>query len=373
MRLNNNTQAFLALVRAGLWEKDARLLRYGQVDYQEVMRLAEEQSVIGLVTAGLERVADVKVAKMDLLQFIGVTMQIEDCNKAMNCFVSDLFGHLREAGIYTLLVKGQGVAQCYERPLWRTNGDVDLLLDKDNYYRAKTLLSEMASEVNREGKYNLHQALTIDTWEVELHGTMRTDLGKRIDHGLDRVQEQCFGNGEFRTWDNDGEAVMLPSPDNDVVFVFTHILQHFFRGGIGLRQICDWCRLLWTYREDLDVSLLERRLREMGLMTEWKAFGALAVEMLGMPVEAMPLVGSGPRWRAAAGRILAYVMETGNFGHNRDGSYHQKYPFLIYKAISLWQTTKDSFGHFLIFPKDSVRNWWIMLTGGLWRAVKGIT
>ena len=48
-------------MRAGLWEKEARLSQFGEVDYEEIMGLAEEQSVDGLVTAGLEHVTDVKV------------------------------------------------------------------------------------------------------------------------------------------------------------------------------------------------------------------------------------------------------------------------------------------------------------------------
>ena len=64
--------------------------------------------------------------------------------------------------------------------------------------------------------------------------------------------------------------------------MFTHILQHFYKGGIGLRQICDWCRLLWMYRTELDLAKLEGRLRRAGLMTAWKAFGAFSVEYLGM-------------------------------------------------------------------------------------------
>lgn len=37
------------------------------------------------------------------------------------------------------------------------------------------------------------------------------------------------------------------------------------------------------------MGLLEARLNEMGLVSVWKAFGAFAVEYLGMPGEAMPL------------------------------------------------------------------------------------
>ena len=72
---------------------------------------------------------------------------------------------------------------------------------------------------------------------------------------------------------------------------------------------------LWTYRDELDLPLLEYRLRRMGVMTEWKAFGALAVEWLGMPVEAMPFYSSSAHNRWKLRRILAFVLETGNFGH----------------------------------------------------------
>ena len=94
----------------------------------------------------------------------------------------------------------------------------------------------------------------------------------------------------MREWKNDGADVPLPSPDNDVIIVFTHFLQHFFVGGVGLRQICDWCRLLWTYRSEIDAAKLEGRLREMGIVSEWKAFGAFAVEYLGLPLSVYRLL-----------------------------------------------------------------------------------
>ena len=83
---------------------------------------------------------------------------------------------------------------------------------------------------------------------------------------------------------------------------------------------------LWTYRDNLDLSLLKDRLRRMGVMSEWKAFGALAVESLWMPVEAMPFYSSSALIRWKLRRILAFVFETGNFGHNRDVSYQRRYP-----------------------------------------------
>ena len=346
-------QSFFALVRAGLWESEVRLSPYCDIDFSEVLQLAEEQSVVGLVAAGIEHVTDKRPAKKDVLQFIGRTVQLEQRNQAMNYFIGVIVEKMREAGIYTVLVKGQGVAQCYERPLWRSCGDVDLFFDAENYEKAKAFLPPLATSVESEEKRKKHFAMTIDPWLVELHGLMPTEISERINAGVERVQEDIFGNGGVRVWNDDGVDVYLPNPDNDAIIIFTHFLQHFFVGGVGLRQICDWCRLLWTYREEIDVALLERRLREMGIVSEWNAFGAFAVDYLGMPVDAMPLYEEGRKWSQKAEGICRIVLEAGNFGHNKDNSYRSKYPKLVEKTITFFRRFGEYMRLFAIFPTEA--------------------
>ncbi len=94
--VNNNQQAFFELLRAGLWEKEARLFPFDGVDYVRVNRLAQEQSVVGLVAAGLEHVQDVKVPRDVALSFAGATLQFEHRNQAMNEFVAGLIERLTE-------------------------------------------------------------------------------------------------------------------------------------------------------------------------------------------------------------------------------------------------------------------------------------
>lgn len=373
---DNNIKAFLELVRAGLWEKEALLLQFGEVDYEEIMHLAEEQSVVGLVTAGLEHVKDVKVPQEWVLQFVGQTLQIEQRNEAMNAFIEDLYGRMQRRDMYSILMKGQGIAQCYERPLWRTAGDIDLLVNGDNYDRAKEWFKTIGQVDENENEFRKRLNVTVDSWDVELHGTMRGELGRRIERGIDEAQRDVFYGGNVRSWYNGKTTVFLPSADNDAIFIFTHILQHFFRGGIGLRQICDWCRLMWTYRDKLDLRLLESRIRKMGVMSEWRAFAVLAVEYLGMPVEAMPMFdGRGQkadgrckidkRWKWKAERIMNYVMEVGNFGHNRDLSYKTEKPFLVRMMISLRHRTSDFMKQVMVFPKDAIRAYWYVWMTGL--------
>lgn len=352
MRLSNNQRAFFALVKAGLWEQDVQLAQFDKIDYSEVLRLAEEQSVAGLVAAGLEHVTDVRVPKEDVLHFVGRTLQMEQRNLAMNAFIAKLTDDMRSKDIYAVLVKGQGVAQCYERPLWRACGDVDLLLATDAYERAKQLLLPLAVDMEDEYKSFKHIGMTMQGgFVVELHGTLHSRLSKRVDKVIDAVQNDVFLNCSVRSWQNSEVVVPLPAPDNDILLVFTHILNHFFLEGVGLRQICDWCRLLWTFRKVINVKQIEQWICEAGLMIEWRTFASMAVDWLGMPVEAMPFYDS--KYSDKGEKILEFVLDTGNFGHNRrtvsSGS------FIGDKAKSFWRKAKDFACHIRVFPVNVIR------------------
>lgn len=372
---NTNTKAFFELVRAGLWEQEVQPSQYDNIDFAEVYRLAEEQSVIGLVAAGIDssKIQDsgFSCPKEWALQFVGQALQLEQQNQAMNAFVAQLVKKMRAAGIYALLLKGQGVAQCYDKPTWRACGDVDLFLSDENYQKAKAFLIPLVSSVEREYEREKHLGMTIDQWVVELHGRLYCGLSSRSEKELGQVYQDTFYEGNVRSWDNNHVQVFLLSPENDAFYVFTHILQHFYKGGIGLRQICDWCRLLWTFREKLDLRLLESRIRKAGLMSEWKAFGVYAVEYLGMPIEAMPFYSGDRRWIRKAKRINSFIFSVGNMGHNRDSSYHRKYPFLIRKSISTGRRIGDLVNHARIFPLDSLRFSFAFLRNGVKSALRG--
>lgn len=284
-------------------------------DWQEIYRLATEQSVLGLVLAGLEH-SDVKPPKELLLRWIGEVQMIEQRNKAMNQFVAELVEKMRTADIYAILVKGQGVAQCYEKPLWRPSGDVDLLLSDSNYEQAKAFFLPLSSGHKKEERYSQHLGMSIGPWYLEIHGSLRTGLSGRIDKVVDAVQKNVFYGGNVRSWDNNGTLVFLPSPDNDVFLVFTHFIKHFYKEGMNLRQVCDWCRLLWNYRESLNLDLLKSRISKAGLLNEWKAFAALAVDYLGMSEEAMPLYDSMFKFQGI--KLMEHILKDEPYSKIRD-------------------------------------------------------
>lgn len=370
MSENNNQEFFFELLKAGLWRKDVQLLQYRGIDFSEVYQLAREQSVVGLIAEGLENVQDVKVPQSLALTIAGEVLQLEQRNKAMNAFIATLLENMRIAGINTLLVKGQGIAQCYKKPLWRSSGDVDLFLNDENYAKAKEFLQPLASSVEEEYVRVKHLGMTIDGWVVELHGHLYSGLSSRVEKELDQLQADTFYSGQVRSWMNGQTQIFQLKAENDAFYVFTHILQHFYKGGIGLRQICDWCRLLYTFKKSLNYGLLEHRIKRAGLITEWKAFAALAVDYLGMPVDAMPFYSDSDKWKKKAERIMEFVMMSGNFGQNRDSSY-MRYPFFVRKCFSMGRRIGDLISHARIFPLDSMRFFPRIMFNGIRSAVRG--
>lgn len=63
--LKKAPKVFFALLQAGLWEKEVRLNPYGKIDFESLFQLADEQSVVGLIAAGIENVNDMKLTKKD--------------------------------------------------------------------------------------------------------------------------------------------------------------------------------------------------------------------------------------------------------------------------------------------------------------------
>ena len=352
MGLDNKQQIFLSLLRAGLWEQNVRLLPYSPIDFDALYQLAEEHSVVGLIAAGLEHVEDTRVSKPQALPFLKKVFSLEQRNQAMNAFISNLFASMRSANLSPVLIKGQGVGQCYLRPPWRAAGDVDLLIGVEDYEKAKKFLLPLA-EKNQSSENTIvsEYCTQIDQWAVELHGTLHNNLSKKINDSLDHTVADILNQGGVRVWKDGETEVFLPSPDNDIIVVFAHILQHLYCGGIGLRQICDWIRLLWTYRHDIDIPFLKHRLVGMRIMEEWQVLGHIAVNYLGMPKDAMPFYSESMERKS--NRLLKHILDSGNFGRSRDRSYQERHKGVVRKVITMGHQIKDSLKLSLVFPQNA--------------------
>ena len=77
------------------------------------------------------------------------------------------------------------MAQCYERPLWRSCGDVDFFLDDENYEKAKGFLKPLAASVEEEYVREKHLGMPAEAMPLydgcgEMEPEGGTDQGFRV-------------------------------------------------------------------------------------------------------------------------------------------------------------------------------------------------
>ena len=173
-----------------------------------------------------------------------------------------------------------------------------------------------------------------------------------------------------RAWKNGDGWVMLPSANNDVVFVFYAFLEAFLQGRDWASADLRLVSAVVDFPGRIGCGGAGGTFEEDGACVRVED-GTFAVEYLGLPREAMPLYSDEACWKKKASRICSFVMEVGNFWHNRDNSYYSKYPYMIRKAVSLGRRCGDIWRHAMFFPLDSIRFFPMIVWNGIGAAMRG--
>ena len=361
---------FFALLRAGLWnEVPAREPFAAGIDWASLYRLAYAQTVVPLVTDGINRLPREQLpAEPETLDpFLGDMMATAQRNRQLDAFIPKLFGAL--AGIPVVLVKGQSLAVDYPDPERRQPGDIDLLLPPSAYEAAKAVLLPKATEVEEEAAGILHQGMFFRSVEVEIHGSISMLMSRKLDRKLASLLEEQFDGRTFPTVSLGGAEIPVPEANFNALYIFVHFLQHYWAGGVGLRQLIDWMTFVSVHKRDIHPVILETRLQDLGLLGVWKVFTGFAQEYLGCPAEKLPLAAAPDSAKNA--RIWQYIRRCGNFGKNVDRTRKEE-PYLVRKVHSFWRlVVADRLRHFRVFPRESLRFFLGAFGYGLQRLAKG--
>ena len=371
-RVGQQTESqFFALLRSGLWNEvpEREAFSVG-TDWETLYRLAKEQTVVPLVTDGINRLPrellpNDRPERLD--PFLGDLMTTAKRNRALDAFIPKLFNAL--SGIPVVLVKGQSLAQDYPDPERRQPGDIDLLLLPSSYEAAKAVLLPKASTVLEEERAIWHQGMRFRSIEVEIHGSISTLMSRRLDRKLAALLEEQFDGTAFPEVSIGGAGIPVPDAGFNAVYIFVHFLHHYWSGGVGLRQLVDWMTFVSVHKRDIHPVILEQRLEDLGLLHLWKVFTGFAQEYLGCPAEKLPLASAPDSGKNA--RIWRYIRRCGNFGKNVDRT-RRKEPYLVRKIHSFWRlVVADRLRHFPVFPKESIRFFLGAFGYGLQRLAKG--
>lgn len=355
---------FFALLRQGLWGKSENWLEaeITPEEWKDLLTLASEQTVLGIVADALDVTGSAIKAPAEVAMRLATSkMTIERRNFIINNKIDQLHRQFADACIPVVVVKGQSIAQCYHNPLSRMPGDIDLVVQPQNYEAAKAVLKKVCGQEGEEIRNRLHFSALVGNVDVEIHGTVHTCLDRKINALLDTAQAELF---------NAGTDVLHSTPDFDALFIFIHLLQHFYCGGIGLRQLCDMAMTLHAYNGRYDKELLQRRLQSAGLLYEWKAFVSFLVARLGLPEEDAFLYDQ--KSDSKIDKLWRCIKKSGNFGKNkRARKFARNSNFLLRKIESFFRGTFDFFQHVFLFPVNSLKFFSYFTFTGICATVRG--
>ena len=316
MNHSNTIEQFFALIRSGLWGGKAASSPFdGGADWAALFRLASMQSLTGIFADGAGTLPRELMPPAETARRLFVTVEsIRRANRRLDTVLAELEAGLRREGIEGILLKGQGVARAYLHPELRMCGDIDLYPGKgDAYLRCCEIVRSLGESEGREDESEKHFHFNRRGCSIEIHSHVMLAADPFVNRRLQRWTDEMLDDpSKLRHVEINGVEVNLPPVDFDAVFILQHIANHLLKGGIGLRQLCDWSRYLHVHAAEIDRARLGNNLRTLRLMNCWQLFGWLAVNRLGLPEAEMPFYS--PRHEKRALRCLRIILRKGNFG-----------------------------------------------------------
>jgi len=337
-----NIAQFFLILRDALWGGEEVDLQH--VVWSDVMRLAKEQAVFGLVFDVLSTESPKQIDNNILYEWIGISEQIKRNNEFLNSEVSLFLEFLAENKIQCKVVKGQTVSSCYPKAYLRQSGDVDFWVPKDKYVACENVIERKLGLVLQRQESEKHVEFRWHGVQYELHSHLAMFHNKKQQRYFDDLVESDTG---LNVKIGDIEMPTL-SPTLNALYIFVHLFFHLIHVGVGLRQFCDWMMWLHQYKNDIERRILAEHLAFLGLYRPYCVLGAILVDNLGLPSKEFPFeINEKDRKRSR--QVLKDIIALGNFGHNNERI--QKLGFL-HSLHTGWRMCSQSFKYLDLAPKE---------------------
>lgn len=243
----NIHKTFFDLLQSGLGYVPSKDIEIPKgFDWEKIYQLASEQSVIGIVLAGIERLkndnANLYIGQMLLLQWIGEVQMLEQQNFAMNKELAEFSSLCKDRSAEYIVVKGQTVGCLYPKPELRQAGDIDFLIHGSSANETTGLMTSLkiqdyAGALGVEIPKMVEHEVGFDRNEIryELHTNLRIWAKKEHQKVWDALVEKEWEHEHYV--EIEGEKVRTLSPTLNAAYIFIHLFFHFIREGVSIRQM----------------------------------------------------------------------------------------------------------------------------------------
>lgn len=223
---------------------------------------------------------------------------------------------MKNAGIPCTVLKGFGSALYYSDPLMRSMGDVDFLIDTDDFEQASRVLSENGFESTNKS-HDVHDVYIGKNCRAEMHfqpsGIPGGKAGVKVRKYLADILEKS------ETVQTELGEITVPSTFHHGLVILLHMCHHLTGDGLGLRHLCDWAVFLNTVGEAKFLQMFEKALKDIGLFEFAKIVTYISCKYMGLP-EMNWASDADPK---LADYIMIDIIIGGNFGQKSADRSHE--------------------------------------------------
>lgn len=266
-------------------------------DREKITEKAIEQNILPLVYFNI-------FGEETNNKYYSLVMQSLANNERRMFFLGKLSKELTEAGIEHCVLKGSSLAVLYPMPELRISGDVDMLINPADEKKVMKFMEERNFIVaDRDGNAQNFTAKHHKAGLFEIHVKLfDSEFDKYVLKNKFKVQEP------FASMINpDGTKLNILGKNDGLYFAASHMIKHFVKDGLGLRQISDWLLYVQKYGDAVDMAGFNSVIEELGFEKFINAIYTIGNRYFGMNFEC---VEESPE------DILSDMDEGGSFGHS---------------------------------------------------------
>lgn len=221
-------------------------------DWLSIYALAKRETVLGITYAGISKLPKKLCPPFELaLIWANDAETYRGLNRLLNETAVQLTNRFDTEGVRSAILKGQANARLYPDPLLRQPGDIDIYVPGGKSQVQKLLhrmgLLDSAEKNVDFTLHHFHLPKTPEGVSIEVHyKPVKPVLG----NPLCARAMQHFLREEALKAERVPEGFFAPSIPFALIMQLSHLQQHFFSTGVGLRQFADYYVLLQHSTEE---------------------------------------------------------------------------------------------------------------------------
>lgn len=298
----SSREVLLKLVRMAMgWETN--FLLPANIDWNEVLSIAQEQGVNAIAVDGLEvymskhpqdsTTRNSVDFKQILLETIGGLQMVEYNYKNHVAALTELSEILNNKGIPFMIMKGFACGQYYPNPKHRPCGDIDIY-PGDKFDESNLVLKDAG--VNSDPYYYRHSVSYIKNVMIENHRVLGDLRGYRkqsrqFEEQLDREANNSIIYGKDVVVEGSAiKGAKYPLADFNALFLPWHVSAHFAFEKVTIRHLLDWALFLVNEGKGINVEKFKEAKQRYthGYKKIADILTNLSIRYLNMPTETVP-------------------------------------------------------------------------------------